>query len=322
MAMQACITGANGFIGQSIVTALYRQGFSIRVLTRRPDCSFPDGIQVVRGDLSTPDCPVEKFLMGCEIVFHCAGEIHDISSMQSLHVDGTQYLLQAVLKESAKNQKKIHWVQLSSVGVYGRPEGGTYRDRIVTENTYPCPIGEYETTKAMADDLVIQASNAGLMTYSILRPSNVFGEMMPNQSLRGLVSMVKRGLFFYIGEPGAIATYIHVDDVTTAMMECALNPKARGRIYNLSNDCLLEDLIKHIASILGVRSPWMRVPETLARNAVGIFEGRMNIPLTQSRIDALINNTRYPADKIISELGFRFTKPMPTSVEELIKKNS
>ena len=134
--------------------------------------------------------------------------------------------------------------------------------------------------------------------------------------------MVKRGLFFYIGQPGAVATYVHVDDVAAALMKCAFEPKARGQIYNLSNDCPLEDLIKCIALLLGVRSPRIRIPESLVRNAVGLFEGRVNIPLTQSRIDSLVNKTHYLSDKIISELGFRFTKSMPASGEELIKKSS
>lgn len=318
--MQACVTGANGFIGQGLVAALYRQGFSIRVLTRRSGCVFPDGVQVVRGDLTAPDCPVDQFLTGCEVIFHCAGEIRDVATMQLLHIDGTQRLLQATLKEAAQSGQTIHWVQLSSVGAYGPPQGSIRTNHIVTEDTRPCPVGEYEATKAKADELVMQASEGGLMTYSIVRPSNVLGAMMSNQSLRGLIAMVRRGLFFYIGEPGAVATYVHVDDVAAALMRCSSEPKARGQIYNLSNDCFLEDLIDYIASALGVRSPRMRIPESLIRTAIGLFEGRVGIPLTQSRIDALVNKTRYPADKIILELGFRFSKSMPAAIEDLIKR--
>lgn len=321
-AIQACITGANGFIGQGLVAALYRQGLSIRVLTRRSDCVFPAGVQVVQGDLTTPDYPLDQFLAGCEVIFHCAGEISDVTTMQLLHIDGTQRLLQATLKEAAQSGQRIHWVQLSSVGTYGPPEEGARTDRIVTEVTHPHPVGEYEVTKTRSDELVLQAGEGDLMTYSIVRPSNVFGAMMPNQSLRGLISMVERGLFFYIGQPGAVATYVHVDDVAAALMKCAFEPKARGQIYNLSNDCPLEELIKCIALLLGVRSPRIRIPESLIRNVVGLFEGQVNIPLTQSRIDSLVNKTHYLSDKIISELGFKFTKSMPASVEELIKKSS
>lgn len=320
MVMQTCVTGASGFIGQCLVEALSRQGHSIRVLTRRSGCVFPDGIQVVRGDLTSPNCPFDQFLVNCEVVFHCAGEIRDVSIMQSLHVDGMQCLLQAVLKEVAQNGQTIHWVQLSSVGAYGLPQGGARMDRIVTEDLHPCPAGEYEITKNRADELVMLASAGGLMTYSIVRPSNVFGARMSNQSLRGLINMVKRGLFFYVGRPGAVAPYVHVDDVVAALMKCAVEPSARGRIYNLSSDCLMEDLIKYVASALGVRPPWLRVPELPMRAAVSLVADWMNIPLTQSRIDALVNRTRYPADRIVSELGFVFSKPMPVAIGELVRE--
>lgn len=318
--MQVCVTGANGFIGRRLVDALSQQGYSIRVLTRRPGCLFPSGVQVVMGDLTSPDCQLDQFLVGCGVVFHCAGEVRDVATMQLLHVDGTQRLLQAVLKASTKIGQKIHWVQLSSVGVYGPSFGPAKTDHIVTENTQLRPVGEYEITKARADELVVQASDGVKMTYSIVRPSNVFGIGMPNQSLRGLISMVKRGLFFYIGKPGAVATYVHVDDVVAVLLKCAFEPKAAGQTYNLSNDCLQESLIKYIASVLGVRLPRIRIPELLIRTAVRLFEGWAKMPLSQSRIDALVNKTRYPADKIILELGFRFSRPMPVAIEDLVRE--
>jgi nucleoside-diphosphate-sugar epimerase len=317
---QICVTGANGFIGRHLVDALSQQGYSIRVLTRRPDCLFPSGVQVVLGDLTTPGCPLDQLLEGCEIVFHCAGEIRDVAAMQLLHVGGTQRLLQAVLKVSTKTGQKIHWVQLSSVGVYGPSIGPAKTDHIVTENTQLGPVGEYEITKARADELVVQASDGVKMTYSIVRPSNVFGIGMPNQSLRGLISMVKRGLFFYIGKPGAVATYVHVDDVVAVLLKCAFEPMAVGQTYNLSNDCLQESLIKYIASVLGVRLPRIRIPELLIRAAVRLFEGWAKTPLSQSRIDALVNRTRYPADKVILQLGFRFSRQMPVAIEDLVRE--
>jgi len=319
---QICVTGANGFIGRSLVDGLSCQGYQIKVLTRRSDCIFPVGVQVILGDLTLPDCPLAEFVVGCEVLFHCAGETRDVSSMHRLHVDGTQRLLQAVLKESAQRSQKLHWVQLSSVGVYGPPQGSRGAERMVSENTSHRPVGEYEVTKSKADELVMQASEGGAITYSILRPSNVFGAGMSNQSLRGLIRMVKRGLFFYVGKTGAVVTYVHVDDVVAALMKCAFEPMAKGQAYNLSDDCLLEELIQQIASALGVRPPRLRVPEVLVRTAVGILEGSLPIPLTRSRIDALVNRTCYPADKIAAELGFSFSKPMPAAINDLVSLRS
>lgn len=317
--MQICITGANGFIGSHLVDALLCQGHGIRILSRRINCVFPVGVQVVNGDLTSKDVNFEPFLSGCDVFLHCAGEINRVEVMRLLHVDGTQRLIQAVQHESTKSGKKIHWVQLSSVGAYGPPPD-VHLDRVVTEETPSRPINEYEITKTIADDLVMRASAEGVMSCSIVRPSNVFGPQMVSRNVRKLIWMVNKRLFFYIGKPGAVATYVHVSDVVDALIKCAFEPVAKGRIYNLSSDCLLEELIKQIALTLGVSPPWLRVPEVLIRRVVGLFEGRIPIPLSQAGINGLVNRTRYATDRIVSELDFVFSKPMPQSIDEMVKE--
>lgn len=313
------VTGASGFIGRKLVEQLLKSGYRVVVLTRHESYKYSSIVNVKVGDLATGLGINEKLFEGVQVIFNCAGELRDTNLMNQVHINGTRNLLRAISGVSNKMDKPFHWIQLSSVGAYG-PALQANHSRRITEASEENPVGEYETTKTESDHLVMQASKKGLITHTILRPSNVLGSDMSNQSLRGLISMVKRGLFFYIGKPGAVATYVHVDDVVAALMKCAFEPKARGQTYNISNDCLLEDLIKCIASVLGVRPPRIRIPESLIRAAVGIFEGRVNIPLTTSRIDALVNKTRYPADKIVSELGFKFSMPMPLAIEDLVKK--
>ena len=314
------VTGGRGFIGSKLCAALVGCGHHVTILTR--DKSKRAGpFKFLFGDLSIQGGLGNLSLAEFDILIHCAGELRDPGLMRSVHVEGTRQLLVALRKKPFVKARALHWVQLSSVGVYGPAKLATC-DRHITEESTENPVGNYEITKTESDHLIMNAAERGNLTYSVLRPSNVFGSGMPNQSLRGMISMVKRGLFFYIGKPGAVANYVHVDDVVAALMKCAFEPKARGQTYNLSNDCLLEDLSNYIASMFGVHRPWIRVPESLIRVVVSVFEGRANIPLTQSRIDALVNKTRYSADKIVLELGFRFPKPMPAAIEDLIEKDS
>jgi len=158
------------------------------------------------------------------------------------------------------------------------------------------------------------------MTFSILRPSNVFGAEMANQSLFKLILMVKRGHFFYIGKAGSIATYVHVNDVVKALMILAVNPRAKGEIYNLSNDCKFEDLINTIASLLNVCKPKIRIPGPIIRIPIGVLAKLLKRWVHIPRLDALVMRTRYPTKKIESELDFLFTMPLPKSVEDLIRR--
>jgi uncharacterized protein YbjT (DUF2867 family) len=50
------VTGATGNVGRVIVTQLHATGEHVRALTRNPQrADFPDGVDVVRGDLSEPE---------------------------------------------------------------------------------------------------------------------------------------------------------------------------------------------------------------------------------------------------------------------------
>jgi nucleoside-diphosphate-sugar epimerase len=311
------ITGGTGFIGQKLVKQLVDDGHEVRVLSRKN--TINTGGELYRGNLLTLNV-LQSFVANVDVLFNCAGEIRDVTVMRSIHVDGTINLLDAVIKEAHRTGKRIHWVQLSSVGAYGPPSCVPNLERIITETSPNSPVGEYESTKTDADKLIVEACACNSISYSILRPSNVIGECMPNQSLRSLIRMVRRGLYFYVGRPGAIANYVHVTDVVSALLKCAFVPAAKGEIYNLSSDCLLEDIVQQISKTLGVRQPWLRVQERSIRIMVDLVGKRIPIPLTHSRIDALVMRTHYPADKIISELGYVFSKPMPAGVDGLVRE--
>ena len=300
--------------------ALSRQGHVINVLSRRANSGLPPGVQLVKGDLTATECPLGRLLDGCEVLFHCAGEHHDKAGMQGLHVGGTQRLLEAVLREAAPRGRVIHWVQLSSVGAYGHPQEYANTERVVTEETPPRPLGEYEVTKTQADELVMQAGARALLTYSIVRPSKVFGVGMSNQSLLSLGEMVRKGLFFYIGRPGAVATYVHVDDVVAVLLRCGTDHRAKGKIYNISNDCLLEEMVNGIASAVGVVRPRLRLPEPLVRAIAHVAAKVARFPLTQERINGLVRRTRYPYLKLERELGFTPRISVPGAIGEVIAK--
>jgi nucleoside-diphosphate-sugar epimerase len=207
-------------------------------------------------------------------------------------------------------------VQLSSVGAYG-PASPPGAERTITEASPEAPRGPYEITKTQADCLVRETSAPGL-TWTILRPSNVIGARMPNASLRALLGAIRKGHFFYIGGRGAIATYVHVDDVAAALIACGRDPRARRQVFNLSSDCALEALVDRAAAALGVRPPSLRVPAGIVRAAIRLATPFVSLPLTMPRVDALIARTAYPSDRIVETLGFRLSRPLPAAVDDVL----
>lgn len=314
--MRVLVTGGSGFIGSRLVQVLCGAGHEVRVLSRRRSSMRElDGgaVEYVQADLLDPACPFEQVISGCSIIFNCAGELNDESRMRSLHVDATQRLIKAC----KQLRQPFHWVQLSSVGAYGPPIGKASAERIVTEATGPAPVGAYEITKTEADSLVIAAAEVGLFSYSILRPSNVYGAGMPNDSLRQWGRAIGKRLFFYIGGRRAISTYVHVDDVVAALMLCGFDERARGEVFNISNDCPQEQLVMAMAQALNVPAPRLCVPEWLMRLAAGMFSGVRGFPLSASRIDALVARTRYPSNKLETVLGYRLQHQVRDTIGEI-----
>ena len=316
--MKISITGANGFVGKQLCSELLALGHELTLLSRHEPQAQPAGTRYLRGDLSDPECPLAALVADCEIIYHCAGEIRDTNKMRAVHVDACQRLLDATLAEATNSGREIHWVQLSSVGVYGPPSGAANAERTVTETSPINPLGEYETTKAAADELLLRAARPGRLSYTIVRPSIVFGRGMPNQSLRALGDAVRRRLFFYIGRPGATATYVHVDDLVDLLLLCATDPAARNEIFNLSNDCALDEMVSAMAAAMAVAPPRRRLPEAPVRLLARLASGIAGVPLTPQRIDALVSRTRYPCHKARERLGFQPRRPVPESIAEVL----
>ncbi|MBU3589083.1 NAD(P)-dependent oxidoreductase [Polynucleobacter sp. 80A-SIGWE] len=306
--MNIAITGGTGFIGSHLVQSLVRSGHNVKILTRDPGVKSSQSAQVsyFYGDLGV-ESSLSAFVDGIDILFHCAGEVNDVSKMEGLHIHGTQNLINVVAGRIKR------WVQLSSTGVYGFPRAGT-----ISESSPNKPDGIYEVTKAVSDNLVIGAAEGGAFEYSILRPSVVFGSNMPNQSLFSLLNMVEAQKFFFIGPRGASANYIHVENVVHALNLCAFSPEADCGVFNLSDYATWEDFIGLIAKYLGVKAPVTRIPELPVRLMVSVLKGIPGWPLRPSRIDALTTFVKFSNSRVRRELNYAPCISMENAIADLV----
>ncbi|MCH7499474.1 MAG: NAD(P)-dependent oxidoreductase [Nitrospinae bacterium] len=312
-----CITGASGFIGKNLVNKLIGKCDNIAVVTRKNTGQIPNGVEVFEFDLSEPSVNLDRFVDDCDIIFHCSAETKIEEKMQSTNVNGIKNLISSVLKSQKHRTKPLHWVQLSSCGAYGPPLN-VDSERIVTEVTATNPVNEYEKTKTEADNILIKSFMAKKnISFSILRPSNVIGEGMKKGGLHKMASLIKKRTFFYAGKRGATATYVHLDDVTRALIVLATDAQAKDEIFNLSSDCKLEEIVQIIAENNGMKSPSIYLPLKVVQLPVLLFNKIFGRFLSIPKVDLLALRTRYSSEKIEKILGFHFSKPMPNGISDI-----
>lgn len=307
----AAVTGGSGFVGKKLIQNLLRRGYSVKVLTRKKDRVFPKGVEVVLGDLQSPTSDLRFFLSGSDILFNCAGETRSPKSMKKTHIGGTKRIINALSDEFMLSGKKIHWVQLSSIGVYGKALVCPNEKRLVNEQSKINPVNIYETTKAKADKLIIEAAKKKHFTYSILRPSGIVGLEMTNRSFGRLIKSILSYPFFYIGFNETILNYIHVDDVVRALILCSQRQKAHNQIFNLSNDCELSNLVFHVRYGASKSFKIFRIPESIVRLLILFIPSFLRLPLNQRVIDVLVSRTQYKTAKISKILEFKPKKFIP-----------
>jgi nucleoside-diphosphate-sugar epimerase len=141
---------------------------------------------------------------------------------------------------------------------------------------------------------------------------------MMNQSLFNMIAMIDRGLFFYIGKPGASANYIHADNVVDGLVRCGTMQQAKGRVYNLSDHCTMEHFVETIADALGRSPPRLRIPKSIAHFAGSTLGKIPGFPLTQSRVNALDNRSVYSISRIQQELDYHPAVSIEEGLRELV----
>ena len=306
--MKIAITGATGFIGKLLIKKHIDLGDEVHVLTRKNLTSENQkGLYFHIGNLSDIDS-LSLFLEGAAVLYHCAAEIRDESIMHLVNVQGTKNLI------SAASGKIKHWVQLSSTGVYGPLYSG-----IVKENQLYNPVNEYEKTKLESDYLVLEATKNSIFTSTLVRPSNVFGFQMTNQSLFQLVKSIDKGFYFFVGfKKGASANYVAVENVIEALYLAATNPRAKNEIYIISSWCTIEEFIGNIAKSLDKPFPKFRIPLRLSKGLAIVTFFIPRNPLTVARINALSNRVIYNTTKIETELGYKPIVSMEETIIDLV----
>jgi UDP-glucose 4-epimerase len=217
-------------VGQALTRSLLEKGHSVRVLDKKADPLQSLGhksLKLIKGGIE--DLPtVTEAVKGIDVIVHLAWSFSD-DPMELLTIDLKGHIL---LLDAAAAEKISHFFYTSTAVVYGKP----IKSPITEED--PCLVEEarkpfYGIAKLMAEKFLLAYFRTHGLPVTIFRFWWSYGEEIGGRHLRDLIKLAQAGEPLMVPK-GAGGSFLHLDDLTNALLMALQKPKTYGEIFNLS----------------------------------------------------------------------------------------
>ena len=311
------VTGASGFIGSHICTALAARGDAVRALYRRSEAP-PELRRLASGRGGLPGSRVELFradmgdeakireaVRGVDAVIHVAALASDwgpLDLFMKANFDATVGILGA-----AREAGTSVFVHISSAAVHGfGPHVGSTEDGPYYPLKYP-----YQITKIMTEKHVLAKNTDGFRT-TVIRPCNVYGPR-DHTSTYHMFDAIKDGIFGYIGSGDALTCPIYIDDLCAGVLAALDRSESGGEVILLTDGMKVawKDYVRVMFAAVGSRKRPTSLPKAIAFTAAALMTfgaralGRTTAPpLTMYRVEQASQDYHFSYGKARGLLGF------------------
>jgi nucleoside-diphosphate-sugar epimerase len=237
------VTGGTGFIGRALVKRLIKEGYQVRLTTRRnPEDVKIENAEVIKVSFNDVES-LKKAVEGCSGVFHLAALISGCSreEFEKANVKSTENVVSAVNAQEKKPEFFIYSSSLASGGPSQNPEMPR------TEQMKDEPVSNYGRTKLAAETFVKQLD--GSIKWTILRPPIVYGKN--DAGISKVARWVKRGFMVNMCAGDVFFNFIYLGDLIEVMITAIKNPATKGQTYFVCEN-------KHY--------PWMFFIDSIAKS--------------------------------------------------------
>lgn len=259
------VTGAGGFLGMALCRYLRCAGINVIGFARG---DYPEltkmGVQLIRGDISDKEA-LQMAMKDVDLVFHVAskaGVWGGKSDYFLANVTGTENIIAAC---HAHNINKLIYTSTPSVTFSGKDENGINESAPYAKQF----LNYYGLSKAIAEQLVIEANDKNLQTVS-LRPHLIWGPNDPHLAPR-VLKRAKVGKLKLVGKTDKLVDTIYIDNAVYAHLLAANklteeHSVCAGKAYFLSNDqpIFMGDMLNKILACKNLPPVKNRVPAPLA----------------------------------------------------------
>ncbi|MBL1209502.1 NAD-dependent epimerase/dehydratase family protein [Geminocystis sp. GBBB08] len=300
------ITGATGFIGSNLLPKLEQNNFNIS-LTVRNATNFSSIYSLIPLNSIDGDTNWRQALKNIDVVIHMAARAHILkesvtnpeAEFDQVNAEGTINLVKQSIEAGVK-----HFIFFSSIGAIA-----TLSDTIINESS-PCnPDTPYGKSKLKAEKAIKEICPNSTMTYTILRPTLVYGPNNPGNMER-LLKLTAKNLPLPLGGINNSRSLVYVGNLVDAIITCIEHPNAKNQIFIISDgeDLSTPELICRIGKAMGKSPLLLPFPPSLLKLATKII-GKEDVG------DRLLGSLQVDSSKIRQMLNWN----PPYTVDEGLK---
>jgi UDP-glucose 4-epimerase len=229
----ALVTGAGGFVGREVVSALQRRGIAVRAGVRTAGApgwrDITDGLDTVHVDLRDVRS-VRAALDGVTAVYHFAAVMRGggRDELNAVNVTGTEQLWHCAADCGVERA-----LYCSTASVYGLLAGS---GQPIGESAPPRAIEPYGRAKLAGERAALTIGRERRVATVVIRPAAVLGpgeRSAFGRTIRhaALTRLLMPGRF-----PQNRFSFVHVADVAEAAVHVLGLPDADGEIFNVAVD--------------------------------------------------------------------------------------
>lgn len=257
--MRILVTGASGFVGQSLIRQLAAERHhhlraALRTIAKLPVDA--DNLEKVVVEKLAPETNWSFALQGMEAVIHCAARVHvmnetagdPLSEFRRTNVEGTLSLARQAQQAGVRR-----FIFISSIKVNGEE---TQPGRPFTADDIPAPADPYGISKMEAEQALWELARNGTMEVVVIRPVLVYGPGVKANFL-SMIRWLDRGIPLPLGGITANRrSLVALDNLVDLICVCLTHPDAAGQVFLASDgeDLSTTAMLRRISLALG-RSP-------------------------------------------------------------------
>jgi nucleoside-diphosphate-sugar epimerase len=265
------VTGATGFVGRVLCSALSQDGYIVRAALREERTLASHDERVIVGDIG-PETNWTAALEDVDFVIHAAARAHIVRDSPKnaalyfeTNVAGTRALAEASMLAQVRR-----FIFVSSVKVNGEET----TSQPFRSSDPPRSEDAYGESKRLAEMAIAELAERSRMETVVVRPPLVYGSGVRANFLR-LMRWIDQGRPLPFGAINNSRSLVSVWNLCALLVNVLHNAAAPGGTWMVSdgNDVSTPELVRRLAACMGRPANLLSIPGGVLR-CLGAITGR------------------------------------------------